>query len=170
MQRFASARYRVALGIVLIAVLHSVAFASGAEAAGGGAVSDRAADAAERADLVVLGRVAAKRSYLPVDGGFGYDIVVSETLKGTESGTCSFRAGGWAYQVDLGIGAEVLLFLEESDAFLPAERFKPAYGPERGLLVFLVRAGRLAAATGEGEPGWEGRSVSEVREAVAAAK
>ena len=63
MQRFASARYRVALGIVLIAVLQSVAFASGTWAAGGEAISDRAADAAERADLVVLGRVAIYEKY-----------------------------------------------------------------------------------------------------------
>lgn len=168
MQRFASARYGISLGVVLIAVLESVSLANGVQAVDGGALAHRIVAAVERADLVVLGRVTAKRNYLPVDGGFGYDIVVSETLNGAESRSCSFRAGGWAHKVDLGVGAEVLLFLEQSEAFLPAEHFRPALGADHQPLVFLILEGRLAAGASVSEPGWEGRSLDEVRAAMAA--
>ncbi len=130
----------------------------------------RVAEAAERADTVVVGDVTAKRNYQPADGGFGYDVSVRETLKGSAASRVSFRAGGWAYSVDLAIGTQVLVFLSETRSFGPKDPFSVALDSNGHPLVFEVRQGQLEPASSPSDPGWTGRSPDEVRVAIAKAR
>lgn len=166
MRHFSPASFGVRAGLLLLAALSTAALANDPDALDENPFSARVISAAEAADLVVVGRITAKRDYRPVDGGFGYDLSVSEELKGPGLSSCALRAGGWAHRVDLEVGARVLLFLKQSDAFLPTEQFSPELGPGHRPLVFRVRAGRLSAGASPGEPGWEDHSIEEVRTAI----
>lgn len=95
--------------------------------------------AAKDADRVIVAKVLASRDHRATDGGVGYELRVQQTWKGTSSENLSIRAGGWAYNLDLPIGSEVLLYLEENSAFGPAEVFVPTLGPAGRPLAFSIR-------------------------------
>ena len=127
--------------------------------------SEQVSDAFFRSDLVILGTVASIRNYTPTDGGHGYDIAVSEVLKGDQANMYSVRAGGWAYTIPLNYGDKVLLFLNQSDSLTQSERFVLALDHERKPLAFRIEADQLV---GVAPPEWRsllsGCSLEEIRE------
>lgn len=117
-----------------------------------------------QSDLVVVGTVTQVRNYTATDGGHGYDIAVSDVLKGNQIERCSVRAGGWAYTIRFTLKQKVLLFLKQSNTFLPKERFVLTLNADQRPLAFRVEEGRIIGVDPQARHLWEGRSLQEIRE------
>ncbi|NEP11133.1 MAG: hypothetical protein F6K14_13155 [Symploca sp. SIO2C1] len=125
---------------------------------------EQLSDAFSRSELVILGTVVDIQNYLPTDGGYSYEIAVSEVLKGAQADRYSLRAVGWTYTIPFSHGEEVLLFLSKSDSLLVREPFVVALDSKGKPLAFRIEAGQLVTVT---PPDWrsslESYSLEEVR-------
>jgi hypothetical protein len=118
-------------------------------------------EAFNRADVVLMGRVRGIRSYLAIDGGLGYDIEVSEVFKGEPVKQVSFRAGGWAYVIKYAVGERVLLFLKESETFLPKDKYVLLQDKDSHPIALKVRDNTVVGLSGETEAKWGKHTLDE---------
>lgn len=126
--------------------------------------NEQVGEAFARSDMVVLGTVAGVRNYLAVDGGYGYDIEVSETLKGSAIDRLSVRAASWLYVIRFNRGEEALLFLKKSDIFLPTDRFILALDSSNRPLAFRVEGDQITGVEAGVREAWEGYTLQIIRE------
>ncbi|MFN3466453.1 MAG: hypothetical protein ACK4WF_01970 [Candidatus Brocadiales bacterium] len=111
-------------------------------------------EAFKGADVVLIGRVRGIRSYLATDGGLGYDIEVSEVFKGEPVKQVSFRAGGWAHVIRYEIGERVLLFLRESKAFLPKDKYVFLQDRDNQPIALKVQDDVVVGISGQAKSEW----------------
>ncbi len=125
-------------------------------------------DAFSRTEQVILGSVVGIRNYLHTDGGYSYEIDVSEVLKGNQADKYSVQAGGWAYQIPFNYGDTVLLFLNQSNSLPTKESFVLALDHEHKPLAFRVEAGQLigVATPLEWHSSLDGYSLEQVKEMI----
>jgi hypothetical protein len=147
-----------------IGMVQSNAYQNGTAQRNSAVWSKKMNDAFARSDVVVLGTVTSVRNYTPTDGGYGYDIAVSDVLKGNAIARCSVRMGGWAYTIRFTPEQKVLLFLKQSDTFLPKEPFVLTLDANQKPLAFRVEKGRISGVDSNLQSVWEGRSIQEIKE------
>ena len=100
---------------IWIGILRSNAYPNRGELKNFTIGSEQMHHAFAQSDLVVVGTVTQVRNYTATDGGHGYEIAVSDVLKGNRIEHCSVRAGGWAYTIRFTLKQKVLLFLKKSN-------------------------------------------------------
>lgn len=153
----------IAVGISIgISLIQSNAYPDGMKYNNLAMRNEQVKDAFSRSDLIVLGTVTNVRNYTPTDGGYGYDIAVSEVIKGNPIAQCSVRMGGWAYTIRFAPGEKVLLFLKPSNISFIKERFTLVQNAHQKPLAFRVDNGKIREVDANSQSGWEGLSLEEI--------